>query len=237
MRVLVTRPLPAAEATVRRLEAAGHQPILLPLMQATHLAAAAVTALAVPHAAIVLTSAEAIRVLVSSGADLSQHLATPCFCVGAATAQAAAGLGFTDLRIAQGTGQSLAELIGATIDTLPPLPLLYLAGTPRSEGLEMGLRQNGIEHRTVECYRMEPIAHPRAAIEDLRQSNRPDAVLLYSRETARQFVRLLSEAGVDAASFAPRYLCLSPVVAEALPGNVVAETAAKPDEDSLFSLL
>ncbi|WP_077968125.1 uroporphyrinogen-III synthase [Ensifer adhaerens] len=237
MRVLVTRPLPAAEATARRLEAAGHRPILLPLMQATHLTAAAIAALDQPHAAIVLTSAEAVRVLASSGAGLSQHLATPCFCVGAATAQAAAALGFTDLRIAAGTGESLAELIGATRDTLPPLPRLYLAGTPRSEGLEKGLRHQGIAHRTVECYRMEPIAHARAAIEDLRRSGRPETVLLYSRETARQLVRLLAEAGIDAASFSPRYLCLSPVVAEALPGDVVAETAARPDEDSLISLL
>ncbi|WP_104665525.1 uroporphyrinogen-III synthase [Ensifer adhaerens] len=237
MRVLVTRPLPAAEATARRLAAAGHRPILLPLMRAEHLATAAIAALETPHAAIVLTSAEAVRVLTSSGADLARHLTTPCFCVGDATAQAAAASGFTDLRIAAGTGESLAELIGATLDTPPPLPLLYLAGTPRSEGLEKGLSQRGIEHRTVECYRMESIVHPRAAVEDLRGTGHPDAVLLYSRETARQLVRILAEAGIDPASFAARYLCLSPAVAEALPDGVAAETAARPDEDSLISLL
>lgn len=237
MRVLVTRPLPAAEATARRLHAAGHRPILLPLMQATHLPTVAGPALEELHAAIALTSAEAVRVLAALHGGLAKHLTAPCFCVGEATARAAEELGFTDIRIGGGTGEALAALIASAIATLPKLPLLYLTGSPRSDGLENALRQHGIDHRAVECYRMEPIAHPPGALQDLMQASRPDAVLLYSRETAQRLTALLSEAGLDAASFTPRYLCLSAAVAEALPSNVVSQIAAKPDEESLFRLL
>jgi uroporphyrinogen-III synthase len=236
MRVLVTRPLPAAEATARRLEAAGHQPILLPLMRAKHLTAVATAALEQPFAAIVLTSAEAVRVLAALGNKMEKHLKTPCFCVGEATARAAGELGFTDIRVGDGTGEALAGLI-VSAGTLPKQPLLYLTGSPRSDGLERTLRQHGVEHRAVECYRMEPIAHAPGALHDLAQAGRPDAVLLYSRETARRLTTLLSEAGLDAASFAPRYLCLSAAVAGALPGNVMSQIAAKPDEENLFRLL
>ena len=58
-----------------------------------------------------------------------------------------------------------------------------------------------------------------------------------ARETARRLTNLLSEAGLDAASFAPRYLCLSAAVAEALPGNAMSQIAARPDEENLFRLL
>ncbi|MBK5566633.1 uroporphyrinogen-III synthase [Ensifer sp. 2YAB10] len=238
MRVLVTRPLPAAEATARRLEAAGHRPILLPLMQATHLTAVARAALKQPFAAIALTSAEAVRVLASLGGELEQHRKTPCFCVGEATARAAAELGFTDIRVGDGTGEALAGLIvSAAGDTLPKQPLLYLTGSPRSDGLESTLRQHDVAYRAIECYRMEPTVHPSGALQDLACTDRPDAVLLYSRETARRLTTLLLEAGLDAPSLAPRYLCLSAAVAEALPGNAMSQIATRPDEESLFRLL
>lgn len=236
MRVLVTRPLPAAEATARRLEAAGHRPILLPLMQATHLTSAASAALKQPFSAIVLTSAEAVRVLASLDGEMARHLTTPCFCVGEATARAAAELGFTDIRIGDGTGKALAGVILSAADTLRKHPLLYLTVSPRSDDLESALRQHRVAYRTVECYRMEPIAHPPGLLQDLARTDRPDAVLLYSRETARQLMALLSEADLDAASFTPLYLCLSAAIAEALPGDAVSEIAAKPDEESLFRL-
>ncbi|HEV7310529.1 uroporphyrinogen-III synthase [Ensifer sp.] len=237
MRVLVTRPLPAAETTARRLQAAGHQPVLLPMMQATHLPAAAEAALKAEHTAIVLTSAEALRVLASLGDGLKDHLTKPCFCVGEATARAAKALGFTDIRTGQGTGEALAEMIAATIATPVKRPLLYLAGTPRSEALEKTLSQSGIDHDAVDCYRMDPIPYRPSAFHDAIRSGPFDRVLVYSRATARRLSDLLSEAGLAAPSFASRYLCLSAEIAEALPGSAVREIAARPDEDSLIRLL
>ena len=81
MRLLVTRPQPAAEATARRLEVMGHQPLLLPLARAEHLPEAARKALELPHAAVALTSAEAVRALAELGADLEPYKAEPMECL------------------------------------------------------------------------------------------------------------------------------------------------------------
>ncbi|KOF18886.1 uroporphyrinogen III synthase [Ensifer adhaerens] len=236
MRLLVTRPQPAAEATVSRLEAMGHRPLLLPLARAEHLPQAARGALEKPHAAIALTSAEAVRVLAELGAELRPHKTKPCFCVGEATARAARDLGFTAVHTGGGTGKGLAGLIAATL-AASETPLLYLAGSPRSDGLEATLRRLQVEHVTVECYRMEPIAHPPEALARLLSAGQPEAVLLYSHDTARRFAALLVEAGLKAAAFSPRYLCLSAAVAGALPDGTPVEVAARPDEESLFRLL
>ncbi|OOG71979.1 uroporphyrinogen III synthase [Sinorhizobium sp. A49] len=236
MRLLVTRPQPAAEATARRLGAEGHRPLLLPLAQAEHLPEIAQAALETPHAAIALTSAEAVRVLAELEADLTPHKVKPCFCVGEATSRAARALGFTLVHTAEGTGKSLAELIAAT-PSRSERPLLYLAGSPRSKGFEATLRQLHIDHVTIECYRMQPITHPPDALTRLLSADPPDAVLLYSHDTARRFAALLVDAGLEAAAFSPRYLCLSAAVAAALPEGAPVEIAARPDEESLFSLL
>ncbi len=134
MRLLVTRPQPAAEATARRLGAEGHRPLLLPLAQAEHLREIAQAALETPHAAIALTSAEAVRVLAELEADLTPHKVKPCFCVGEATSRAARALGFALVHTAEGTGKSLAELIAAT-PSRSERPLLYLAGSPPLQGI------------------------------------------------------------------------------------------------------
>ncbi|NVD40922.1 uroporphyrinogen-III synthase [Ensifer sp. HO-A22] len=238
MRLLVTRPQPAAETTARRLERMGHRSHLLPLAQAEHLPETARKALETPHAAIALTSAEAVRVLAELEADLTpyKNKAKPCFCVGEATARAARALGFTTVHTAGGNGKSLAELIAAT-PSRSERPLLYLAGSPRSKGFEATLRQLHIDHLTVECYRMQPIAHPPDALIRLLSAGPPDAVLLYSHDTARRFAALLVDAGLEAGAFSPRYLCLSDAVAAALPEGAPVEIAARPDEESLFSLL
>ncbi|MCA1444879.1 uroporphyrinogen-III synthase [Ensifer sp. IC4062] len=237
MRVLVTRPRPAAAATALKLEGMGHEAILLPLMQAEHLVAAVETALKQSQGAIAVTSAEATRVLGALGRALEPHLTTPLFCVGEATGRAATELGFTEIHVGPGTGEGLAETIAAALADGLPEPLLYLAGSPRSDSLERALRQRGIDYRTVECYRMTPVAHRPQELSELLRAGQFGAVLLYSRETARQFAALLSQSRLSAAAFSRRYLCLSASIAEALPSDAASEIAAMPDEKHLLKCL
>lgn len=232
MRALVTRPRPAAERTARKLEALGHEAAILPLMQAQHSPAALRAALDQRHDTLAATSAEAIRVLAALGPTLEAHLATRLFAVGEATARAAADLGFTDIRIGPGTGEALAAQIPPGTGTL-----VYLAGAPRADGFERTLVERKIDHVTVECYRMVPVAYGPEILPGLVRDGAFDAVLIYSRETARRFAALLEESGLDAADFSARYLCLSAAVKDALPGDADAEVAATPDEASLLALL
>lgn len=236
MRLLVTRPRPAAESTAEKLKALGHEVTILPLMEAQHFPGAVQAALERPHDGIAVTSAEAIRVLAALGTALRPHLATPLFAVGEATALAAGGIGFIDIRVGGGTGAALAETVAA--ERRPAAgTLLYLAGAPRADGFERALTARGIDHATVECYRMAPISYGRQALFDLVRPGAFDAVLLYSRETARRLAALLKESGLDVTAFSARYLCMSAAVKEALPADAVAKIAAEPDEKALLKLL
>ncbi|OWV71503.1 uroporphyrinogen III synthase [Rhizobium sp. R634] len=235
MRVLVTRPAHSAEKTAQRLRDMGHEPLLLPLRQPLHDSAAAARALAAGSGPIAVTSAEALRVVSDLGETLRPHLARPLFAVGEATAKEAESLGFRSVSSSLGNGRDLADLIAAQKAD----GLLYLAGLPRAETFERGLRDLGIRFSVAECYRMQPAAPGPAAIEALFSAGRPEAILFYSRQTADDFFRLpdfraaLPEAGEI------RLLCLSEVVAQAIPADLKdkATIAPMPDEKSLLSLL
>lgn len=234
MRVLVTRPQPSATATAARLEAIGHEAIVLPMMEAVHLPQAALDALAFPHSAIAVTSAEALRAVSAIRDRLGPYLQTPVFCVGAATADAARQLGFQSVMVGPGTGAGLAQFIASTSGNLAD-GLVYLAGLPRSPGFETALLEAGIGCRSADVYRMSPIAHAPETIESLLLSCKPEAALFYSRETARHFFALNA---ARTAFPGMRLICLSEHVADAIPpgiGQIVI--AAQPNEKSLFALL
>lgn len=240
MRVLVTRPEGGARRTAERLGGLGHVPVLLPLMVAEHHPGAVGEALRQPHAALAITSAEAVRALKSLGSALTPHLHEPVFAVGEATALAARQAGFTDLRIAEGTGASMVALFGGEIARLTgAAPLLYFAGTPRSPDLEAGLAGLGVALRVAETYTMHPLPIDQQTADTALRHPPVDAVLLYSRQTAQRFFEVAASGeAMDALRHVP-LLCLSGNVADAVPdglrGNV--RVAARPDEDSLLALL
>ncbi len=218
----------------------GHEAIILPMMEAIHSPEAAMDIFAFHHDAIAVTSAEAIRALMTIRDQLTPHLQTPVFCVGAATAEAARQLGFQSVIAGPGTGTGLAQLI---VDTRPSphngVNLAYLAGLPRSAGFETALQEAGLACSVAEVYRMSPIPYAPGDVESLLESRRPDAVLFYSHETARAFFDLVAPAAQILTLRDIRLLCLSDHVAAAvLPqGFATVAVATKPSEASLFALL
>ncbi|WP_426240384.1 uroporphyrinogen-III synthase [Pararhizobium sp. DWP1-1-3] len=236
LRILVTRPQPSAAVTAARLEAMGHQIVLLPVMEAIHQPQAALDALAHPHSAIAVTSAEVFRALAPYKAQLAPHLQTTVYCVGPATAQAARHMGFQSVVAGSGTGVSLAQIAAAASSDLTG-GLVYLAGWPRSPAFEAGLQAAGIACRTAETYRMSTIAHAPEAVEQLLHPPGPDVALLYSHETARHFFALLPPQIARSIS-GMRLLCLSQHVANAIPpGFGPVAIAAEPSEEALLALL
>lgn len=235
MRVLVTRPGPAAEATAKRLAALGHRPVLLPLARAVHDRTAALAALERPFAALIVTSAEVFRVLGDVPTGVKSRRV---FCVGPATAKAAAKAGFTDVDAAAGTGLSLAARIADAFPAAPETPLLYLAGEPRSPDLEEKLAETGFPVATVVCYRMQDAPDGDRDVPALL-AEPPDAVLLYSRESALRFFRLPAVAADPGRFERTRFLCISEKTASAVPAAFAAgvAVAASPDENALLALL
>ena len=241
MRVLVTRPEPAASRTAAELRRRGHEPLLLPLAVAEYDTPALAAALARRHAAVAVTSAEAIRAL-HALPDLPAALFDmACFAVGESTANAAWNLGFRKVFAGDNDGTTLARMIA---DQMGPAfgadqPLLYLAGSPRAAGFEAELAALTIPIELCECYRMRPLApSPSEAMQALG-SGPVDAALLYSGESARRlFETPLFQSGPT--QFAQtRFLCLSEKIAAVIPEPFRSriQVAPAPTEASLLSLL
>lgn len=241
MRVLVLRPQPSASRTAGRLAALGHETALLPLSRAEHHVDAVRAALAGPHASIAITSAEMARLLGGLDDERTPHLSTTVFAVGQASADAMRDIGFSTVLHADGYGENLARLIAAHAreNGRTAAPLLYLAGNPRAPGFEIRLQEAGIPFRTVESYRMVPLALSRAETMAALLHPVPDAVLLYSRESARAFFALAPFSEMPDRFDTMRMLCMSPNVAAAVPERFAeqAAIAAAPDEESLLALL
>ena len=239
MRVLVTRPERAAARTLERLRALGHDPVAFPVTAAEQRPQPVREALEKPHGAILVTSAETVRILRSLGDTISRHLGETVFAVGEATATVLRETGFSDIRIAEGTGASMMRLFGEEFAQLSATsPLLYLAGYPRSPALEAGLVTLGVPVNVVEAYRMHPLPLASAAVEAVLCHRPVHAVLFYSRETARQFFKVTTGDALGALLGVP-LLCLSANVSEAIPESLHSNirVAAGPDEESLLALL
>ncbi|NTJ43300.1 uroporphyrinogen-III synthase [Agrobacterium larrymoorei] len=240
MRVVVTRPESSGKKTAALLRERGHKAILLPLTQPLHKAEAAANALSVHPAFIAMTSAEAIRALTISGLNISAIFNVPLFAVGSATAKAARSIGFQNVFTGEGDGRALADLIVRSIEKsdLPSGPLVYLAGNPREGGLEETLHEARIAVKTVEVYEMRPVEWQRAEVAE-RLSPAPDAVLLYSKETARTFFSLMSDMTLSANLDNTRFIGISEKVLSAVPEafRKAAFASEMPRETAMLDLL
>lgn len=242
MRVLVTRPEPSAMRTAEKLRLMGHEPVVLPLARAVHDLPATRAALASPHAAIAVTSAEAVRALKELGADaISPHHEDLLFAVGAASAEAARKLGFRKVAEGDGDGAALAAIIDRDLEgkVSAERPVLYLAGRPRASGLENAFRERSIPASICECYRMEDAPITGQALQDCLAAPPVDVILFYSCESVRRFFALPFTEVCDGALEEVKFLCLSEKIRSAIPSRLQhnATVAEVPTEASLLTLL
>ncbi|WP_313197645.1 uroporphyrinogen-III synthase [Rhizobium sp.] len=236
MRVVVTRPEISAARTAERLKLLGHDPVLLPLSNAVHHPEVAADALASPHSALIMTSAEALRALGAIGPEAGIDYSTALFAVGEKTAVAARSAGFRNIHIGSGDGAGLANLIASKFDQ-PDLPLLYLAGKPRAGSLELRLEELGLPVRVAEIYEMIPVDYRPEEIDERLRAHPPHAVLLYSRENTFRFFEIAEQHAVSLPQTA--FLCISTRTADAVPAafRPHIRIAESPDENALFALL
>ncbi len=231
-RVLVTRPEEAAEKTAALVCAAGHEVLLAPVLRLeardTQLPAATGGA----WQAVLVTSRNAA----SASARYPRYV--PEFAVGEGTAAALGRHAIVPAAVAQGDGVSLARLVGAQLK--PELgPLLHPTGTVRAEALESALVAAGFDYHAWVVYAAEPVAALPQEVREALGSGAVDAVTLYSPRTARLFLTLIGEAGLDRALSDVVALTLSPNVAAAAAAAAWREVrvAAQPDERGMAALL
>jgi uroporphyrinogen-III synthase len=228
--VLITRPEPGAAETASRVAALGLRPVLAPLLEIR------------VRPAMLPASGRLQAVLIASGNALAglptAYHALPLLAVGDASAARAGAAGFTEVLSADGDADALAVLASAHCDP-SGLPLLLAAGRGQSLTLAAALRARGFRVIRRAVYAATPVRlMPEPAAAALREKGLR-AVLFFSAETARQFVRLLIRSGLREAVRGIDACAIGQPAATAidtLPWRRVLR-AAKPTQDAMLALL
>ncbi|HEV7600540.1 MAG TPA: uroporphyrinogen-III synthase [Bradyrhizobium sp.] len=239
MAILVTRPQPDNETTAAALRAKGFGVRLAPMLRfepvAFHDDADA------RYGAVIVSSANALRAIEAELAG-SRLLTLPLFAVGERSAEAARHAGFRDVAVADGNAAALRDLIVASVrgKTLKKAStLLYLAGADLAGDLAGELGERGFSVVTHTTYRMIPVLSlPQEAV-DAFAANGIEAVLHYSRRSARAFLDAVRAAGVEISALAIPQCCISDAVASIVRdvGASQVLVARSPDESGVFEAL
>jgi uroporphyrinogen-III synthase len=239
MAILVTRPHPDNETTAAGLRARGFDVHLAPLLKFEPVAFQ--DSREAKYGAVIVTSANAIRAIGPQLAEL-KLLKLPLFAVGEHTALAARDAGFVEIIVAGSDAAALRDTIlkSARDKVLKKKSmLLYLAGADLSRDLAGELGAEGFEVITQTTYRMAPVRHLPREVSDGFAAHGIEAVLHYSRRTARAFLEAARGEGVEISALAIPQCCLSENVASVLreAGATQVIVAASPDENALFETL
>jgi uroporphyrinogen-III synthase len=223
MRILVTRPEKDSAPLAEIIRRAGHDAIISPLLNIVPVP------WALPEtdfSAIVLTSQNAVTTF---HADILKRYS--CFCIGAATAQAASVAGYDVIAHADGDRAGLiAALVADNIRHV-----LFLSGHIERADLVVELAAAGIQatRRIVYEAHTRPSFSPEAAT--ALADNCIDCVLLFSPRSAYIFCTLL--AGLPTAEKSRLTVgCLSTAVADACgPGWADIALAQQPSAQHLLA--
>jgi len=236
MTVLVTRPYPDNEATAATLRARGVDVLLAPMLRFEPLEFEYDTD--AKFDALMATSANAVRA-VADQPEIARLRELPLFAVGRHTAKAARDGGFPNVIDADGDASALRERVTETLNKGKAgraATLLYLAGADLARDLASELGERGFTVVTQTTYRMVPVTKLPAEVSEAIAAHRIDAVLHYSRRSARAFVDAVRDAGVEISALALPQCCLSDAVGMILrdAGAMQVSASSAPNEDALF---
>jgi uroporphyrinogen-III synthase len=218
-RLLVLRPQPGADATVRRAKALRLDAVATPLFQLLPIDWD--TPDPTGFDAILLTSANAVRM---AGDGLSLYLGLPVYAVGDATARAAEEAGFQEIVAGEADG---ASIVRNAVES-GKCRLLHLAGR---DHIDLPVHGTSIERRIV--YASEAVG----ALPDLtaKSMHNGGCVLLHSVRAAQLFAALTDAAGLDRNRV--MLACLSPAIcAAAGAGWERAVAAPAPTDEALLAI-
>jgi uroporphyrinogen-III synthase len=239
MAVLVTRPNPDDETTASALRARGFEVLRAPMLRFEPVAFRDDEE--ARYGAVIATSANALRGI-APHLKGSRLLKLPLFAVGEHTASAARGIGFEKIIPANGDATALRDLVLASVkakELKKSSTLLYLAGADLARDLAGELGERGFSVVTHTTYRMVPLSSLPRETCDAFAANQVEAVLHYSRRSARAFLEAARAAGVEISALAIPQCCISDAVASVVrdAGATQVMVAASPHENALFEVL
>ena len=229
MRVIVTRPEEDAGPLCSALQDLGHTVIMAPLLDIVPRKGVSIPAL--PYQAVVATSANGIRSL-----GLNPGLrGLPMLTVGPQSLNAALEAGFTRAEAHGGDVDGLAAHIRARLKP-DDGPILYLSGAATAGDLHGQLTSAGFHCERVVLYDAVA-ATGLGAVEAVLRKEAADAVLLYSPRSARVWLKLVEQYGLEAQAARLHSLCLSRNVAAVLLPDWLIHVAEKPENAAMMGLL
>ncbi|HEU0083146.1 MAG TPA: uroporphyrinogen-III synthase, partial [Bradyrhizobium sp.] len=156
-------------------------------------------------------------------------------------AEAARAAGFRNVTVASGDAAALRDLVVAGRAKTPKRAgtLLYLAGADLAGDLAGELGERGFSVVTRTTYRMIPVRDLPRQVCEAFAADRIEAVLHYSRRSARAFLDAVRAAGLEISALALPQCCISDAVAAILRevGATQVTVARAPDENGLFEAL
>jgi uroporphyrinogen-III synthase len=221
MRIIITRPEEDASPLAAKLQALGHEAIILPLIKII-----ARQKYEIPkrnYQFICLTSANGVRVM----EDVSELQNILVIAVGPQSMLAAQVKGFANIAM---EGGDVIGLVKYIVENLKPVdgPLLYLSGSETSGDLEGKLKLAGYDIDRVITYDAVPAQVSPTALN-------ADAVMLYSPRTAKLWRQSIENLGLDVSHM--KHICLSANVAANLPQSWNTRVAAHPTESAILQVL
>jgi uroporphyrinogen-III synthase len=237
MRIWITRAEPEARRTAEAVVAAGHRPLISPLIQVAPLMSAAdpLARALVGVGALAFTSANGVRAFAVLRPISDRHL--PVYAVGEATARAAREAGFATVIGADGDVAALAKRIAAK-DQRPDGVVLHPGASEPAGDLAGDLQRRGLSARFLAVYETLPQAPAHDLLMALDQD--PPAVagvLIHSPKAAVELAKVLGEH--PGLAEALTVICISKAAAEPLKPFKFARrvTAAKPNEAAMLARL
>ena len=239
MAVLVTRPHPDGETTAASLRARGFAVMSAPMLRFEPLPFRGDEDAS--YGAVIATSANALRGVEPQLAG-SALLKLPLLAVGEHTAAAASHAGFTKVITAGGDGAALRDLVlerAKSKKLKKASPLLYLAGADLARDLAGELSKDGFIVVTQTTYKMVPAKSLPREVCDAFVAGAIEAVLHYSRRSARAFLDAARDGGVEISALALPQCCISAGVAAIVreAGASQVAVASSADENALFEAL
>jgi uroporphyrinogen-III synthase len=239
MAILVTRPQPDSAATALALRARGFEVLAAPVLRFE--AVLFQDDSDTRYGAVIVTSANALRAA-EGQPGLTRLKKLPLFAVGERTAEAARDAGFQNVVSADGDASALRDLMALSLHTTTlnkTGTVLYLAGADLARDLAAELGERGFNVVTQTTYRMAPIRSLPLEVCDAFAANQVEAVLHYSRRSARAFLEAARSGGVEISALAIPQCCLSEAIASIMrdAGATQVMVARTPDEKALFEVL
>lgn len=235
MKVLLTRRRADSERTAKRLAEAGIVSLIAPLFKLVETSKEPPISepefLVATSAAVFETGA--IRDLVDRYAEL------PLYCVGPRTAEAAANIGYKNIRQADGNAESLALMIKRDYSPATAATSVngwYLCGSNRAYDLVGALADGSIELHLWEVYEYAFCDDAVERIEAEIYAGKPLIIMLYSARSAEKFFfgvnRQILERSLDNVHF----VAISKACAAKIPVGFSHKTqiARSPDEDGMI---